>query len=166
MEFIAKDWDIFVTKNGGKNSTKYDLVAFNSTTETACEDVVDKSKLTGIDSTGNEYKMLEVGRDMFNMIENKLLNKYSLTCGFVNCVIKAKKERVVEEKEDLVPANLVKKGINGELSYEELDKIVSVHLEESDYYNYDAFIEGISKFLKGEVSRDYYISWLILVIRL
>ena len=109
MEFIAKDWDIFVTKNGGKNSTKYDLVAFNSTTETACEDVVDKSKLTGIDSTGNEYKMLEVGRDMFNMIENKLLNKYSLESGFVNCVLETKKERVVEEKEDLVPANLVKK---------------------------------------------------------
>lgn len=163
MSFIAKDWDIFVTKIGGKNSIKYELVAFNPTTEMAYEGVVDKSMLTGVDSNGNEYKMLEVSSDTFNMIENKLLNKYSINCGFINCIIKDKGETDIKEKENLIPACLVKKGINGELSYEELDKIVSVDLEEDDYYNYNAFMEGISRFLRGEVSRDYYVSWLILV---
>ena len=78
MSFIAKEWDIFVTKNGGRYSKSYDLVAFNPITETAYTDVVDESMLTGIDSKGNEYKMLEISRDTFNIIEDKMLNKQTL----------------------------------------------------------------------------------------
>ena len=162
MSFIAKEWDIFVTKNGGRYSKSYDLVAFNPITETAYTDVVDESMLTGIDSKGNEYKMLEISRDTFNIIEDKMLNKYSLYDGFVCHEFNAKQTNV-EEKEAIVPASLVKKGINGELSYEELDKIVSVTLEKGDYYNYDAFMEGILRFLRGEVSKNYYKAWTILV---
>ncbi len=162
MSFIAKEWDIFVTKNGGRYSKSYDLVAFNPITETAYIDVVDESMLTGIDSKGNEYKMLEISRDTFNIIEDKMLNKYSLYDGFVYHEFNAKQTNV-EEKEAIVPASLVKKGINGELSYEELDKIVSVDVEEGDYYNYNAFMEGILRFLRGEVSKNYYKAWTILV---
>lgn len=163
MGFIAKEWDIFVTKNGGKNSTSYDLVAFNPTTEEAYEDVVDEAMLTGVDSKGNKYKMLEVSNDMFYVIENKLCRKYSLWCDFINFVVNDTEEIDVNEKENLIPASLVKKGINGELSYKELDKIVSVDVEESDYYNYDALIKGVTRFLRGEVSKKYYRDWLILV---
>ncbi len=163
MGFIAKDWDIFVTEKGRKGTTSYDLIAFNPITEMAYEDVVDKSMLRGVDSQGNTYKMHEISRDTFNILENKLLTKYSLYEGFVEFEINAKKEKLVIRKANLVPASLVKKGINGELSYDELDKIVSVDVEEGDYYNYNAFMEGISRFLRGEVSKDYYRAWTILV---
>ena len=164
MGFIAKDWDIFVTKNGGKHSTKYDLVAFNPTTEEAYDDVIDESMLSGVDSAGNEYKMLEVSCETFTMIRDKLLSKYSLICNFIEWVIDYKEEPEVKKTEKLVPASLVKKGINGELSYKELDEIAGVNLEKGDYYNYDAFMKGILRFLRGEISKDYYKSWLILVI--
>lgn len=164
MGFIAKDWDIFVTKNGRKYSTSYDLVAFNHITDTAYEDVIDETMLTGVDSKGNEYKMFEISRETFNIIRDKLLNKYSLYGEFVEYEINYKEEKFIKQKENLVPASLVKKGINGELSHAELDKIVGVDLEECDYYNYDAFMKGISKFLSGEVSKIYYKSWIILIL--
>ena len=162
MSFIAKEWDIFVTKNGGVNSTSYKLLAFNSISEEAYEDVVDKSMLTGVDSKGNEYKMLEVSRDAFNMIESKLYQKYSLESEFIDWVVNYQEEPKIKKTENLVPASLVKKGINGDLSYEELREIVSVDLEEDDYYNYEAFIKGILRFLRGEISENYYTSWVIL----
>ncbi len=68
-----------------------------------------------------------------------------------------------KSKEKKAPKEIVFKGIRGELSEDALDKIVQVSLEKADYYDFDAFISVIHKFLRGEISKNYYKHWLILV---
>ena len=55
------------------------------------------------------------------------------------------------------------KGVNGELSYDELDAICQKHAPEGHYYNYDKIRAVLLRKLNGEIDDKYFKTWLIVV---
>lgn len=55
------------------------------------------------------------------------------------------------------------KGLRGELSYEELNKIIQNKYEEDLYYDYDLYMEVIYKAINKKITFDYFTSWCVLV---
>lgn len=55
------------------------------------------------------------------------------------------------------------KGVNGELAYEDLDKICQTKVPRGDYYNYEKIRDVLLRKLNGEIDDEYFRTWLIVV---
>lgn len=158
MVFKASEWDFICTKHGKKDM--YDMIIYNPIRQELFEELVSKKHLSGVDSYGDPYSAVEISRMTYDVIYKKLFRDGGSMSGFFDDdgYVASKKEK----NSNLVPSETVFKGIRGELSYDELRRIVQVDLKEDDYYDFDAFITVIHKFLAGEISREYYTDWAIL----
>lgn len=164
MGFKAKDWDFICTEYDGG---VYDMMIYNPTTkELYVEEDIEEEYISGVDSYGNPYTAAKISGETFDIIQKKMMRDGGAHMGFFidwdDDEDFAPKLSPTGNKEK-VPADLVRKGIRGELSPSELDKIVQVELERADYYDFDAFINMIHRFMRGEVSEGYYHDWVILV---
>ncbi len=163
MEFKAQDWDFICTQCNQEGI--YDIMIYNPLTkELYFEEDVGEEYCSGVDSYGNPYSSAKISRELFEIIFNKLFRRGGYTEGFFSEWEDDEIDISLNKpKAKKVPKEIVCKGIRGELSEEALDKIVQVKLEKADYYDFDAFISVIHRFLRGEISRKYYKDWLILV---
>jgi hypothetical protein len=55
------------------------------------------------------------------------------------------------------------KGVNGELSYEELNSICQTDVPKGDYYDYEKIRAVLLRKLNGEIDDKYFRTWLIVV---
>ena len=55
------------------------------------------------------------------------------------------------------------KGVNGQLSYEELDSICQTEVPDGEYYDYEKIRAVILRKLNGELDDEYFRTWLIVV---
>lgn len=160
MGFKAQDWDFICTECNEEGI--YDIMIYNPLTkELHLEEDIGEEYISGVDSYGNPYSSAKVSRELFDIIFNKLLKRDGCIGGFFDEW--EADVPVHRPSKNKVPKETVFKGIRGELSVEDLDKIVQVDLEKADYYDFEAFISVMHKFLSGEISRDYYKHWVILV---
>ncbi len=162
MSFRASEWDFICTKCNKQGT--YDLIVYNPLTKELFEERVDAELIHGLDSYGNPYSAAEIGRKTFDIIAKKLARDGGACSGFFDgdCYAAETSKKAETSK---IPKETVLKGIKGELSEEELDSIVQVELEWANYYDFDAFLSVIHRFLRGEISKEYYRNWLILVCR-
>ena len=72
-------------------------------------------------------------------------------------------EETPRKKEKKLPRETVWAALRGELSEEELAAVVQKPVAQEDYYDFDMLLAGIHRFMAGEVSREYYRDWVILV---
>ena len=163
MDFKTRDWDFICTECNQEGI--YDLIIYNPLTkELYFEADIEAKYISGVDSYGNSYSAAKISRELFDIIFNKLFKHGGYTEGFFceweNDEFDSSQNHAKTKR---VPKEIVFKGIRGELSPEELDKIVQVDLEKADYYDFDSFISMIHKFLRGEISREHYRHWVIVV---
>ena len=55
------------------------------------------------------------------------------------------------------------KGVNGELTYDELRSICQTEVPKGNYYNYEKIRSVLLRKLNGELTDEYFITWLIVV---
>lgn len=55
------------------------------------------------------------------------------------------------------------KGVNGELTFEELRSILQTDVPKGDYYNYEKIQAVLLRKLNGEIDDEYFCAWLIVV---
>ncbi len=163
MKFNSKDWDFICTRASGKG--KYKLMVYNpKRKELYCEGVVDEKYVRGEDSYGNPYSAAELSRDTFDVIFEKLFRYNGCATGFFEIFDGDDKSAGNDSHESkIIPKETVFSAIRGELTEKEMDDIVQKNIEPADYYDFDAFISVIHKFLRGEVSRNYFTDWMIIV---
>lgn len=54
------------------------------------------------------------------------------------------------------------KGVNGELSYEELNLICQTEVPSGEYYNYEKIRAVLLRKLNGEIDDRYFKTWLMM----
>lgn len=158
MRFKASDWDFICTKC--KKDGMYDMIIYNPYTREYFNERVDKEYISGTDSYGNSYSAAEIGRGIFDIIARKLFMDGGESSGFFD-----DDDYEEDEKENIkrIPKETVIEAIKGELTEDEIGQIVQVDLEPGNYYDFDAFIDVIQRFLRGEITKRYYIDWVIIV---
>ena len=160
MRFNAKDWDFICTKCS--EDGLYDLMIYNPLRkELFFEEEVSEKYIKGVDSYGNPYSSAELNRKTFDTIYDKLFKDNGHAVGFF-CDW-GKEEIYRRNKKTEIPKETIFRAIRGELSQEELDKVVQKEPEPADYYDFDTFMSMIHKLLRGEVSERYYLDWTIVV---
>ena len=159
MRFKAKDWDFVCTKT--KKGGVYDLFIYNPDEEVLfLEENIGCEYLKGTDSFGNPYCAVEISPKSFYTIFKKLFKDKGCGMGFFenyeedSCYIK---------RDAKIQKELVFKAVKGGLTEKELSKIVQEKFEKADYYDFDAFVSVIHKFLNNAISKRYYLDWLIVV---
>ena len=53
------------------------------------------------------------------------------------------------------------KGVNGELTYDELRSICQTEVPKGNYYNYEKIHSVLLRKLNGELTDEYFSTWLI-----
>ncbi len=164
MKFNAKNYDFMCKKRGKKGY--YDMMVYDPTAkELYIEENVDESYVSGVDDYGNEYSSAILSKETFDIIYEKLFRDDGSINGFFDLFYD---EEQTPKKKLKISKNTIFKAIRGQLSEEELDEVLkkysnSHEFELADYYDFNVFTSIISKFMRGEISKDYYKSWLILV---
>lgn len=159
MRFKAKEWDFLYSKR--KEEGLYDLMIYNPTTKDLFfEEKVEKELLSGTDRYGTPYAAVEISKKTFSTLFNRLSDGGYRESFFYDW--EADKP-TPKRKSKKIPKETMFRAIRGELSWEELDKVVQVTPKTADYYDFDAFLSVIHRFLRGELSRRYYLDWTIVV---
>jgi len=161
MGFSAAEWDFICTECNKKGV--YDLMIYNPLRkELFFEEGIDEKYISGVDSYGKPYTAAKVGRKTFDILFNKLFADGGHSVGFFEYGNEC--ETSHRNKGNKISKETVFKAIKGELSGEELDEIIAnVDLEEADYYDFNALMTVIEKFLHDEISKNYYRTWTIVV---
>ncbi len=157
MKFKAGDWEFICTKC--KKEGVYDMIIYNPFTRELFNERVDAEYISGVDSYGEPYSAKEIKRETFDIIARKLFMDGGESIGFFD----EWDDEELEEPCEVIPKETVLRAVRGELTEDELDKIVQVDIERGDYYDFDAFMNVIHRFKRGEITRDYYRDWVILV---
>ena len=165
MKFSSKDWCILYT-DIPRNKSCFCVLSFNEThNRILIEYEATGEDLSGFDSDGVPYEAIYVSPSIFDCLTEHL--EMSLDCdseeGLPFHLAVATPDKKTENEAE-IPEKTVQKGLRCLLSPEELEAIVQKPLAVGDYYDYDVLAEGIHKFMRGEISRDYYVDWVILVV--
>ena len=158
MRFKAKNWDFICTKC--KNEGMYDMIIYNPYTREYFNERVGEEYIRGVDSYGDPYFAAEIGRGTFDIIARKLFMDGGESSGFFDDDGYEESPKTTVKR---IPRETIIKAIKGELTEDELKEIVQVDLEPGDYYDFDAFIDVIHRFLNGEITKRYYVDWVIIV---
>lgn len=161
MKFKAQDWELFYTIHSSTRGT-YDVLAFSEKQDSLyLSDSVDGAFMSGMDDEGTPYEAIRISRTIFEELKKQLQRKHEAIVGFP-WTYKPTAPKTKDTR-PLVPQERVLQAIRGELSESELRPLEHGRLEPGAYFCFDAFMEGIHRFMRGEVSTDYYQGWLILL---
>ena len=160
--FRAEDWDFIYTKTG---EGTYDLMIYNPVRkELYLEEDVGEELLRGVDSFGKPYAAVELSNGSFYEFFD-MLERWGEQGGYCGCFFEEDTtEETSRKKEKKIPRETVWAALRGELSAEELDAVVQKPMVQDDYYDFDMLLAGIHRFMAGEISREYYRGWVILVV--
>lgn len=65
-------------------------------------------------------------------------------------------------EKELIPKEVVHKAIRCELPFEEIEKLSEcLNFEPDDYFDLDAYVNAIHKFMEGEMERGDHINWAL-----
>lgn len=155
MKFHAKDWDFLYTEN--RDGT-CDLLIYNPETEELyTEEAVEKTYVNGKDSYGQPYVGACLSRKSFDLIYDALLRD----SGGAQSDFFTEEGPAEKDTRERIPRERMEKALRAELSQEELDSLLQKSPETADYYDFETLRGGIFRFLRGEISADYYTAWLI-----
>lgn len=158
MRFRASHWDFICTKC--KKEGMYDMIIYNPYTSEYFNERVSAEYIKGTDSYGDPYSAAEISREMFDILSRKLFMDSGSAVGFFDDY---GDEEDLQEPAEIVPKETVLRGIRGELTADEFKKMRQGDIEHGDYYDFDAFMEMIHRFKRGEITKDHYLDWVILV---
>ena len=156
MIFSADEWEFLYKKGSGG---KYSMIIYNPETREMFDDWVDEEYLSGVDSYGKPYTAVEIGGKTFDIIYRKLFRDGGAMYGFFDDDDDAEGGQTRK----MIPRDTVIRGIRGELPYGEINEIFEGEISPYDYYDFDTFMSMIHKFLRGEITREYYLGWMVLV---
>lgn len=67
---------------------------------------------------------------------------------------------------ELIPKEVVHKAIRCELPFEEIEKMAEcLNFEPDDYFDLDAYVSAIHKFMEGEMERGDHINWALVCMK-
>lgn len=160
MKFRASDWDFICTKR--KKDELYDMMIYNpAKKELYLGEVVGEEHVNGTDSYGNPYAAAVVSRATFDAIFEKFYKHKGCGSGFFSHTDEG--FTYDPDKRDSIDKDTVIRAIKGELTEEELGKVVQMKPQSANYYDFDSFISVIQRFKRGEISKRYFIDWAIVV---
>lgn len=157
MKFKASDWEFISAKC--KKEGMYDMIIYNPYTRELFNERVEAEYLSGVDSYGERYSAKEIKRETFDIIARKLFMDGGESVGFFD----EGDDEEAKDPDEVIPRETALKAVRGELTEDELSKVVQVDIERGNYYDFDAFMNVIHRFMRGEISRGYYVDWVITV---
>jgi hypothetical protein len=159
--FRAEDWDFIYTETG---EDTYDLMIYNPVRkELFLEEDVGAELLRGVDSFGKPYAAVKLSNESFYEFFD-MLCRWGEQGGYCGCFFETDEtEETPRIKEKKIPRETVWAALRGELSEEELAAVSQKPMARGDYYDFDMLLAGIHRFMAGEVSKEYYRDWVILV---
>ena len=160
MKFRASDWDFICTKL--QKDGRYEMMVYNPAKKELYLEKVGEEHVNGTDSYGNPYTAAVVSRATFDAIFDKFFRNGGCSGGFFS-IWDDKEFTYNPDKGESVDEDTVIRAIKGELTQDELNKVLQMKPKAANYYDYDSFISVIQRFKRGEISGRYFIDWTIVV---
>lgn len=154
--YKANEWEIFYSEI---SNNRCQFLAYNSLSEEFYHiDEVDKSLIYYTDKEGNKSEPILVSDDIISRI--LLTNENFEYEGFP---WDDDDEPEYESSKELIPKELIHKAIRCEISFKEIGNIrlSELDIENDDYFNYNAYINTIHRFMHDEIGTQEYIDWAV-----
>ena len=154
--YKASEWEIFYSKTDNKSC---DFLAYNTFSEEFYHlENVDISSIYYTDKEGNESTPMLVSNDILERLLST--NEGSTYCGFPWTYDKG---TLYKRSKELISKELVHKAIKCEIPFEQISeiRISNLDMECDNYFDFDAYIDIIHRFMKNEINLQEYIDWVV-----
>ena len=154
--YKASEWEIFYSKN---DDNFCDFLAYNTFSEEFYHmENIDISSIYYTDTEGNENKPILVSDDILSRILST--NEDST---FVGLPWEYDNEPQRKRSKELIPKEVVHSAIKCEIPFEQIGEIrcSGLDMEYDDYFDFDAYIDIIHRFMKNQIKTQYYIDWAV-----
>lgn len=158
--YKASEWEIFYSKIDNKSC---DFLAYNTFSEEFYHlENVDISSIYYTDKEGNESTPMLVSDDILERLLST--NEGSTCCGFP---WEYDNEPQYKRSKELISKELVHKAIRCEIPFKQIEEIrcSNLDMEYDDYFNFDAYMDIIHRFMRNEISEQDYIDWAVICMK-